>query len=233
MVDEAQVLRITYAGATSRPSELEVVLSPGDQWTFGRSSRCDLQLNDADFGVSRGQGKIHFDGQWMLTTTSTKRACYVERSGRARQAVPPGESIMLAGTVAVIVMGDVFTYRIGVSVGEVAEREAVREPESETSTFVPSLSESEKWAIAAMAWGYLQDGARHDPNPLTYAEAASLLDLSGKTVRNRVEHFRGRLDAVGIPGVTAPDARRAVVEFCLTHKLIEPEIIDEVRAKRR
>ena len=232
MVDESQVL-IAYAGRTSRPSEVEVVLSPGDQWTFGRSSLCDLQLNDADFGVSRDQGKIHFDGQWMLTTTSSKRACYLERSGRARQTVPPGEPIMLTGTVAVVVVGDVFTYRIGVSAGEVAVREPVREPGSEKSTFVPNLSEIEKWAIAAMAWGYLQDGGRHDPNPLTYAEAASLLDLPHGTVRKRVENFRVRLEDVGIPGVTAPDARRAVVEFCLTHKLIEPEIIDEVRAKRR
>jgi hypothetical protein len=221
---------VRYAGATSQPAELEVELNPKAVWSFGRS-RGDLQLNPDDHGVSRDAGTIRFQGGlWVLKNESRKRAFAVECEGFPRRTVGPGGREVIQRSASLVVSGDVYTYEIRIDVsGSVEESERAHTTTTPT-TFVPSLSLKEQRAVAAMGWGYLQRGRNRNPQPLTYREAGALLGVSEDSVRKRVERLRDRLVSCGVAGlIDQRDARRELVEFCLTHDLIDGQIVEHVR----
>lgn len=229
---DAEPIRISYRGVTSRPTEVDVILAPGESWTFGRSDSRDVVLNEADLGVSGRAGTIGaVGGIWVVTNDSTKRACYLERRGRPRATVAPGAQDVLAGDTTIVIAGDAYTYRIHTSTAAVRHSPGVRT--ATPPTFVPALHLKEQKAVAAMAWGYLQTGSRHDPNPMTYADAARLIGVSDGSIRKPVERLRARLGAVGIPDVDSDDSRRAIVEFCLTQQLVPQDMLDETATLRR
>ena len=71
-------------------------------------------------------------------------------------------------------------------------------------------------ALVALLAGYLQEPPHHDPNPRSYAAAASRLGWPRTTLVKRVEYLRTRLTAAGVPGLSGWNALWALAEWALT-----------------
>ncbi|TMR10379.1 hypothetical protein ETD86_39790 [Nonomuraea turkmeniaca] len=98
-----------------------------------------------------------------------------------------------------------------------------------TACRVPPMTEARRAALVAMASGYLRRYPDYDPRPLTYQETADLLGLRRDQVRKRIEHLREELVEAHVPGLTGPDARRALCEWFLGMRVIGPRDLDWLR----
>lgn len=201
-----------------------VPIGADEPFTFGRSPRCDLVLDETDRSISRIAGRIEFtDGAWFLVNTSGSRPLYVTETVGLRRTIPTGGREVLAnGETRIVVMG-VRTHELVVVVGveEVAAAGHLHAPGGGGDrTWMPAVTYNERVALVAVAEGYLLPHPRHDPNPRTYAQAALRLDLPVSTVRKRLENVRKKLMDAGVFQVEGADARAATVEFALAVRLV-------------
>lgn len=180
---------------------------------FGRRDHLDVVgLDPTDNGISRTAGELLArDGFVTLTNTSRKRPLHVEYPDVVRRVrIGPCGTYVFTGPSLLLVPGDVWTHPLHVTAASnPAPLVASVEGEVTNNT---SLTATEREAIAAVADSYLARWPHHDEHPLPYADAARIAGLDETTLRRRVEHLRGRLNASSSMNATGPHAVRTLVE---------------------
>lgn len=186
---------------------------------FGRVERDGIVgLDPNDSAISRAAGTIGWrDGHWVIDNTSTKRPLVLELPRQVRhQTLPPGAAQILDGPALILVPGAVATHDLHVDVPTTAAPDATTGGGTDLPLTVAwQLTEGETRALAALAAGYLRRWPRHDPNPLSYADAAALTDSTPAGVRRHSERVRERLVDEGVPGLQGTHGLRALIEYLI------------------
>jgi hypothetical protein len=225
-------------------------LSPNDVVTFGRDPSCTISFGKDDRTISRHVGQIHYlNGLWWITNLSSKRVLDIYDATGFHISLPVSEPGLPQTTRAidqsrltVVVVGTDEDHELVLRPEALPASVVVGSPTDPVSTIThdPRLTELRREVLVAMARGYLRTGPHHDPNPLTYAQVATLLGLSQATVMKRVQAVRDQLVKNGVVGLQVNDARRALCEWLLKMRWIGPQdiewlqqCIDAARARKR
>ncbi|MGH3908410.1 MAG: hypothetical protein ACRDTE_30125 [Pseudonocardiaceae bacterium] len=199
-------------------------LSEDTELTFGRASSCTVCLDPDDIGISRLAGSVHFEGGtwWLVNRSSTRQLAVVDELG-LRSVLPPGRRWPLDGRVRILVDGSAGNHTLEVH----APPPAGGVPEDAAPPGTPTaigeevlIRAPDRLALVALFSGYLEDGARYDPYPKTYAAAAARLGWPRPTVLRRIEHLRTRLDKAGVPNMMGWNALTNLAEYVLTTGII-------------
>lgn len=211
-------------------------LSPGDELTFGRDATCTLVLDPDDRGLSRRFGRIHeSEGTWWLANVSEKRSLHVVYETGLSEPLPvagegwPAARRSIDGPMRVLVPGFAWTHEIrlvpqGASAGVGTGR--VDQDGPSTISQLPPMTDNRREALVALASGYLRPFPRYDPRPLTYGEAAELLGVRQPQVRKRIEVVRSALVDAGVARLEQDDARRELVEWALSMRVVGPSDLE-------
>lgn len=210
---------VLVVGGTRRELATDRVL------TFGRSSSCDVVLDGSDTGISRTAGSVSHDaGTWWLANLSTARPLGVVDDLGLRSILPAGRRLAVESPLTVTVTGSRREHALSLRPPPAAVG-----PGQETASGggLPTrigeevlVSAADKLALVALFAGYLEDPPRHDPNPRSYAAAASRLGWPRTTLVKRVEHLRTRLTSAGVPGLSGWTALWALAEWALTSGVV-------------
>lgn len=210
-------------------------LSPTDTLTFGRDPSCSISFGRGDRAISRRMGMIHcWRGVWFITNLSGKRSFDICDAHGFSVPLPissdgaPSARAVDQPRLTIRVVGTDSDFELLLRPADVLTKVAVNPPIDPLSTLAHQrrLTDNRRAALVAMARGYLRTGAYHDPNPLTYAEVASLLGLSQATVMRRVQVVREQLIAEGVSGLQVSDARRPLCEWLLSMRWIGPDDLE-------
>lgn len=201
----------------------DLVLSPGDEASFGRATSCDLvvgALADGlveDTGVSRNAGTIHFRvGATTVANNSTTRVFVVRPEIGPERTVGVGEALTLSCALFTIVLhGQVYRHTLGVEVrGAVVgdDRSAAAIADGSAPTTRVALSARERRYCTALCEPLL---VQNSPRvaPATYRRAGERLGLQPASVRKQVDELRHRLIAQGFHGLDGEDGRDALMRF--------------------
>ncbi|MGH3648207.1 MAG: hypothetical protein ACRDTM_13665 [Micromonosporaceae bacterium] len=202
-------------------------VTPGEPFSFGRAEDCTVCLDPADATISRRAGSLeHSQGTWWLTNRSSVRPLAVIDELGFRSVLAPGRRTAVESPVRVIVdagQGS-HTLRISVPVAESASGGgAAEEPPPGQPTTIGEqvlISAADRLAMVALFAGYLDDGARYDPHPKSYAAAAKRLGWPRTTVVKRIEYLRTRLTNAGVPNMTGWNALANLAEYAISRGLI-------------
>ncbi|MEU0886239.1 helix-turn-helix domain-containing protein [Lentzea sp. NPDC005914] len=205
-------------GAVSR------TLSPGEEVTFGRSSRCELPVDTSDTGISRCAGVIRADnGTWFVVNTSVRHPLAVVDDIGFRSVLPPRRRCALQGRMRILLQGNAakpHELTVEAPLAEHPSMEPMADEESAMAENAVLLTLSDRAVLLALFAGYLLEGEKYDPYPRTYAAAGARLGMEGTTVRKKVEHLRARLHAAGVPNMNGPAALTNLAEYVLVRRLI-------------
>lgn len=180
-------------------------------------------------------GMVHSrHGVWFVSNLSGKRSFDIVDANGFSVPLPissttvPSLRAIDQPRLTVRVVGTDIDYELLLLPVDALVRVSANPPTDPVSTFAHRcrLTDNRREVLVAMARPYLQTGAHHDPNPLTYAEVAALLGLSQATVMRRVQVVREQLVADGAVGLQVGDARRALCEWLLSMRWIGPEDLD-------
>ncbi len=213
---------VVVAGGTRRE------VAPDRVLTFGRATSCDVVLDPADTALSRTAGRLAAEGgTWWLTNTSSTRPLGVVDDLGLRSVLPPGRRLAVEAPVTVTAEGARGAHALALTPPAAAVSAPV---EAGGGGDLPTrvggevlVSAADKLALVALFAGYLEDPPRHDPNPRSYAAAATRLGWPRTTLVKRVEHLRTRLTAAGVPGLSGWNALWALAEWALTTGMVRKE----------
>jgi hypothetical protein len=210
-----------------------VDVGPEESLTFGRSPDCGLCLDEADLSISRRAGALEYENNtWWLTNRSTARPLSVVDDVGFRSVLAPGRRTAVESPIRVMVDATGGTHTLLVEV-EARDRPAeTGEPPSGQSTAIGEsvmISPADRRAMVALFAGYLEDPPRYDPNPKTYAAAASRLGWPRTTLVKRIEYLRSRLAEAGVPNMNGWNALTNLAEYALSRRLITKEDLRLIR----
>ncbi|OLB80168.1 MAG: hypothetical protein AUI14_07745, partial [Actinobacteria bacterium 13_2_20CM_2_71_6] len=175
MADEALV--VGYGDGEHRTA-------PGDSVSFGRSAGCTICLDPDDPAISRLAGTVEHDGGvWWLTNSSGSRQLAVVDELGFRSVLAPGRRVPVEGRLRVIVDGR-RSHEL-VLHGPAPSTEAGPPTETGVPTSVGEgvlVNDADRRALVALFAGYLEEGARYDPYPKSYAAAAARLGCPRTTL---------------------------------------------------
>jgi hypothetical protein len=200
------------------------VLTPGDDFTFGRDSACSLCLDPADSSISRRSGVIMCQGDiWFLVNRSDTRQLDVAHESGIRNVVPPRLRYPLEGSMRVLVQGGKrkpYTLHVHAPAAHAGDGEGnAAGSETQIGQGV-TVNDSDRLALVALFAGYLEDGDRYDPHPRSYDAAALRLGWNRTALVRRIEYLRTRLGKAGVPNMTGPYALVNLAEYVLNRQLI-------------
>jgi len=211
-------------------------LTPPDTLTFGRDASCTLTLGRDDPTISRLTGQVQFrNGTWWITNVSTKNALDLRDAAGfpaplpvSRSDLPPSVRAVDQERLTVFVAGRDRDYELVFRPEQVPRHTPTAAPADPRSTVFPPrrLTDNRREVVVALARGYLRTGGHHNPNPLTYAQVATLLGLTQATVQRRAQAVREQLTKDGVAGLQVGDARRALCEWLLRMRWIDPSDVD-------
>jgi len=199
-------------------------VEPGEQFTFGRSPACRICLDPDDIALSRLAGMLQRDGgSWWVVNASGSRPMAVIDEFGLRSVLPPGRRAVLEGRIRILVEGTAITHEL--SVDAPVSADATRaEPHDEGAQTLSGdgvlISRPDRAALVALFAGYLEEGARYDPYPKSYAAAAARLGWPRTTLVKRIEYLRARLTTAGVPNLTGWNALANLAEYTLTTGII-------------
>lgn len=212
-------------------------LDAAHPFTFGRDEECTVRFAPDDLGLSRLAGEVaHHDGHWWLRNRSRSRPLEVVDDLGFRTVVAPGRRLVLEGESTVVLTGTVrrhaLVVRIPDAAGDRGTGTAGAAPGSDlVATAVGAgvmVNDADREALAALFEGYLRPFPRHDPNPRTYAEAASRLDWPRTTLVKRIEYLRNRLTAAGVPGLHGDNALRGLAEYVISTAVLTRDDLERL-----
>lgn len=187
--------------------------------TFGRALSCDVVLDGDDTGISRTAGALaHESGTWWLSNASGVRPLGVVDELGLRSVLSPGRRMAVESPITVTVEGSNQTHVLRL-LPPTPDAAGTGPAQGGLPTNMGEdvlVSAADRLALIALFAGYLEDPPRHDPNPRSYAAAASRLGWPRTTLVKRVEYLRTRLTAAGVPGLTGWNALWALAEWALT-----------------
>lgn len=198
------------------------VLQAGHVLTFGRQETCDIVFDDP--GISRLTGTIsESGGNWWLKNSSARNVIHIVGSTRLPTMLAPRGLFGLTDPdIEVVVTGSIRRFAL------LVKAQPSRSPSADDSEppITAPMTSNERAAIIAILEGYLERFPRYDPNPRTYAHAASRLGLSPTVVRKRIERVRAKLERVGLIG---QQSLRDMSEFLLVNELISASDLVSLR----
>jgi len=207
--------------------------------TFGRALSCEVVLDHDDTAISRTAGSLaHESGTWWLSNTSAVRPLGVIDELGLRSVLAPGRRLAVEAPLTVTVEGARQTHTVRL-VPAAAVPAAGSPPAADPAPDgLPTrmggevlVSAADRQALVALFAGYLEEPPRHDPNPRSYAAAASRLGCPRTTLVKRVEYLRTRLTAAGVPGLTGWNALWGLAEWALTTGTITKEDLGTLRGR--
>lgn len=222
---------------TVRLDERISMVSPHDDFTFGRSPECTVCLDEQDLAISRLAGRIEYDGTlwWVLNASASRSLGFVDEYG-LRSVLPPGKRRPVEGRARVLVDGTDRTHEFTLEPPGRPGAARVDTGEPDLAEGVPTtigesviVNDADRLALVALFAGYLDEGPRYDPNPKSYAAAAARLGWPRTTLVKRIEYLRSRLSAAGVPNLTGWNAMNNLAEYALTTGLITRGDLDELR----
>lgn len=214
---------------TVRVEDVTHCVRPGQEFTFGRSPDCTVCLDETDLAISRLAGRIEREGGlwWVVNASSSRSLGIVDEYG-LRSVLPPGRRRAAEGPTRVLVEGGDRTHEFALeppAVGSVPDDQlggaAVGTPTTVGEEVV--VNAADRAALIALFAGYLEEGARYDPNPKSYAAAAARLGWPRTTLVKRIEYLRARLSNAGVPNLSGWNAMNNLAEYALTTGLITRE----------
>ena len=208
---------------------------PGRDFSFGRSPDCTVCLDQDDLAISRLAGRIEYEGGlWWVVNVSSARALAVVDEYGLRSVLPPGRRRAVEGPSRILVDGVGRTHEF-----VLVPPPSDQVPPQDDGTAVVGLpttvgdgvvvNAADRAALLALFTGYLEDGARYDPNPKSYAAAAARLGWPRTTLVKRIEYLRVRLTDAGVPNLSGWNALNNLAEYALTTGLITRRDLDELR----
>ncbi len=225
------------ASITVRLGAHSYLLAAGDEFTFGRSAECTVCLDADDLAISRLAGRIEFDGRlwWVVNASSSRSLGIVDEYG-LRSVLPPGKRRAAEGPMRVLVDGGERTHDFALdppygyhAAPSTAPSTAPRDSEASTSMGESVVvNDADRAALLALFAGYLEAGARYDPNPKSYAAAAARLGWPRTTLVKRIEYLRSRLSAAGVPNLQGWNALHNLAEYALTTGLITRRDLEQL-----
>lgn len=199
-------------------------LGPGDTLTFGRSDTCTVRLDPDDQAISRIAGAVELVGDvWFVANRSRSRQLAVVDRFGLRRVLGPGQRDPVEGRIRVIVDGANGSHELVLDGPPPAEPPELTTGRPTSAGEGVVVNEADRKALVALFAGYLQEGARYDPNPRSYAAAAARLGWPRTTLVKRIEYLRARLSNAGVPNLQGWNALNALAEYALTTALITPE----------
>lgn len=220
--DAAEVLTVRFGDTRSE-------VRPGDEFTFGRSPECTLCLDPEDLAISRLAGRLERDsGLWWVVNASASRSLAIVDEYGLRSVLPPGRRRAAEGPTRVLVDGQERTHEFALDLpvapaGPGAEEDVPVAGQPTTIGEEVVVNPADRAALIALFAGYLEQGARYDPNPKSYAAAAARLGWPRTTLVKRIEYLRARLSNAGVPNLTGPFALNNLAEYALTTGLVSRE----------
>ena len=188
----------------------------GESFTFGRSKKCTVVLDEADRGLSRTAGSLHYrDGTWWVQNDSRACLLFVTGDRGFRADLPPGMAMPLQQWHAKLrLTGGLGHYTLLVRLPD--EDDEVRPvplaavpTDSRAITSVrsrPRLSDSDRLILAARFERYLIWRYPGMATPCTAREAAERIGWGQHAVVKRCENIRERYARLGVPGLRGPRA---------------------------
>lgn len=198
---------------------------PGAPVSFGRAPDSTVCLDPEDRAISRRAGVVEHDGgQWWVRNTSGSRSIAVADGFGLRTVVPPGRRVVVETALRVIVDGTTGSHELTLEPAA-APTVVVGDdiPAGDDATAMGNevvVNPLDRAAMVALFAGYLEQGARYDPNPKSYAAAAARLGWPRTTLVKRIEYLRTRLTAAGVPGLTGWNALEGLAEWALTNRIV-------------
>jgi hypothetical protein len=215
------------AGASVTVAGERYELVPGQSFTFGRGTSCDVCLDATDVGISRLAGSVDcIDRVWFVTNRSSSRPLSAIDVVGFRTVLAPGRRMVIDGQLSVIVEGQIRRHEL-VLVAPGTDDLAAGVPVPDVEDGMPTevgggvnYSHEDRQALVALFAGYLQPFPRYDPTPKTYADAAKALGWPSSTLRKRVEYLRNRLVKAGVPNLQGERAMEALAEHVIATGVI-------------
>jgi hypothetical protein len=188
--------------------------------TFGRSKKCTVVLDEADRGLSRTAGSLHYrDGAWWVQNDSHACLLFVIGDRGFRADLPPGVAMPLQQWHAKLrLTGGAGHYTLLVRLPDEELPDGDDEPgplpltaptDSRAITSVrsrPRLSDSDRLILAARFERYLVWRYPGVATPCTAREAAERIGWGQHAVVKRCENIRERYARLGVPGLRGPRA---------------------------
>jgi hypothetical protein len=193
----------------------------GETLTFGRSKKCTVVLDEADRGLSRTAGRLHYrDGAWWVQNDSHASLLFVTGDRGFRADLPPGMAVPLQQWHAKLrLTGGAGHYTLLVRLPDEELPDEDDEPgplpltaaptDSRAITSVrsrPRLSDSDRLILAARFERYLVWRYPGEATPCTAREAAERIGWGQHAVVKRCENIRERYARLGVPGLRGPRA---------------------------
>lgn len=201
------------------------LLDPADAFSFGREASCTACLDPADLGISRLAGSIeHESGTWWLLNRSGTRPLQMVDEFGIRTVLVPGRRAAIAGSLTVIVEGQIRRHALTLEAGPPQPPGAplgiLADSRPTATAGQTTLGDADRQAMVALFAGYLEPFPRYDPHPRSYADAAARLRCPRTTLVKRIEHLRTRLTNAGVPNLLGDNALDALAEWALTTGVI-------------
>lgn len=192
-------------------------LDPAAPLVFGRTTAAGVVgLDPGDRGISAVAGSVGFHDGWVISNLSRRRPLFVEYPNVVRHhQVAPGDQLRLSGPGTLLVAGAIYTHPISVKVPAPPEAAGVQVTTPDERTVSYTLTDDEHLAIVAVAVGYLRRWPRHDPHPLAYVDAASLIGVTPTALRRRLDHLRESLRTEIDLETSGPHALRSLIDYCI------------------
>ncbi len=194
-------------GAIVRVGREEFRATESNPFVFGRCDEIDVVgLDPKDMGISSRAGSVRFElGLWWIINLSAKRYFLFEQAPESTpHRLGPGDHAVLTKPHSVVLVpGVVFTHRLEIRLSDraIASLRVGPSPTSGTITLGDVvLSQRERAVLGVLFRGYLLPFPLHDPQPLTYQEAADRLGSpwTKVTVRKQVERLKERVGRCGL-----------------------------------
>jgi hypothetical protein len=193
----------------------------GETFTFGRSKKCTVVLDEADRGLSRTAGRLQYrDGAWWVQNDSRACLLFVTGDRGFRADLPPGMAMPLQQWHAKLrLTGGAGHYTLLVRLPDenLPDEDGAPGPlaltavptDSRAMTSVrsrPRLSDSDRLILAARFEKYLVWRYPGVATPCTAREAAERIGWGQHAVVKRCENIRERYARLGVPGLRGPRA---------------------------
>lgn len=206
-------------------------LSRDESFTFGRDETCTAVIDPGDLGISRVAGAVesHSDVWWLVNHSGSRSLQVVDEMG-IRSVLTPGKWTAIAGTMTVIVEGELRRHALTISPTCITPPQVtyMRPEDSRPTSPVDErlINKDDRLALVALFAGYLQPFPRYDPHPRSYSDAAAALNCPRTTVVKRMERVRRRLTDAGVPNLLGENAMEALAEWALTMRVINKEDLE-------
>jgi hypothetical protein len=215
-------------------------VSPGETFTFGRSSECSVVLPGTDLGVSRNAGSLrHHDGCWWLHNDSSSSVLCALGDRGFRAELPPGMQIPLQQWhIKVILNGAFRRYALRLRLPDLddvpdpqAKPPATGESAVTGTRHRAALTDDDRLVLAARFESYLTWRHGGDPIPRSARSTAQRIGWRPHAVTKRCENIRERYVRLGVPGLRGPRALEELARLLISTGALTAEDLRRLPAK--